>query len=221
MFCCDKPAEQGGETPVVDSRRVYERIAPEIREQFVRKGVMYIRNYGRGLGLSWQEVFRTTDRAEVESRCRAEQTEFEWIADGNLKTRSVRPAVVRHPRTGEWTWFNQAQHWHVSCLDAVTRASLRALFSEEDLPRNCYYGDGTRIEDFAMEHILEIYQQLEVSFPWRHADILLLDNLLTAHARNRFDGERRLLVAMGDMLGYANVVAAREAASPAKISTRV
>ena len=53
FFCCVKPANQGGETPIVDSRKVFELIDPEIRELFERKQVMYLRNYGDGLGLRW------------------------------------------------------------------------------------------------------------------------------------------------------------------------
>ena len=51
-------AEQGGETPIADSRKIYETMPPEIRECFVRKGLMYVRNYGTGLDLPWQEVFQ-------------------------------------------------------------------------------------------------------------------------------------------------------------------
>src|SRR5579864_1403407 len=45
-FYCVKSAEQGGETPIVDSRRVFERINPNLREKFRQKKVMYVRNYG-------------------------------------------------------------------------------------------------------------------------------------------------------------------------------
>jgi alpha-ketoglutarate-dependent taurine dioxygenase len=129
----------------------------------------------------------------------------EWKAGNLLRTRCVRPATVRHPRTGEWTWFNQAQHWHISCLDPATRESVVALFAEEDFPRNCYYGDGSTIADEEMRAVLDTYAQLEVVFPWERGDILLLDNLLTAHGRNRFSGERKLMVAMGGMLSYEEV----------------
>jgi len=204
-FCCVKPALRGGETPVVDSRRVYEILDPELRARFMAKGVMYVRNYGGGLGLDWQDVFQTTSRREVEEKCTAAHMEFEWKKNGELRTRCVRPAAVRHPRTREWTWFNQAQHWHVSCLDEATRESTQKLFREEDMPRNCYYGDGTRIADEDMASILEVYRQLEVSFPWQRGDVMVLDNLLTAHGRNRFEGERQLLVTMGDMRSYSEV----------------
>ena len=204
-FCCLVPAQQGGETPIVDSRRVYQLLDPLLREQFEKKGVMYVRNYGEGLGLSWETVFRTSDRAVVEEHCRKASIDFKWKAGEGLRTSCVRPGVTKHPKTGESSWFNQAQHWHISCLEPELRESLLEIFSEQDLPRNCYYGDGARIEDSVMQEILEVYRQLEVSFPWQAADILMLDNMLTAHGRNPFVGERRILVAMGEMLSYDNV----------------
>ena len=202
LFCCVKPAETGGETPIADSRAVFERIDPRIRERFVEKKVMYVRNYGNGLGLNWETVFRTDDRREVEEQCRRTGMTFEWKTGNRLRTRCVRPAVGRHPQTGEMVWFNQAQHWHVSCLDPATRESVLALFPEDDWPRSCYYGDGSTIEDSVMAEILGVYKELEVSFPWRRGDIMLLDNMLAAHGRNAYTGERKLLVSMGEMSHY-------------------
>lgn len=204
-FGCIQPAAQGGETPIVDSRKVYELLDPAIAESFHKKQIMYVRNYGAGPGLQWQTVFNTTDKDEVERRCRESKMEFEWTGDDRLQTRAVRPAVVKHPKTREMVWFNQAQHWHLSCLDEATRKSLTSVFPQKDLPRNCFYGDGSAIDDAVMKEILAVYEKLEVSFSWRRNDIMLLDNLLTAHARNPFVGERKLLVAMGEMLSYAEV----------------
>jgi hypothetical protein len=124
----------------------------------------------------------------------------EWKSGGRLRTRAVRPAIVDHPVTGETVWFGQPQHWHPACLDPATRVALVSLFDEDDLPRNCYYGDGSRIEDSVMEEICGIYQELEVSFAWQAGDVLVLDNMLTAHARNPYTGDRTLLVTMGQMV---------------------
>ena len=200
-FCCARPAESGGETPVVDSRAVHRGLDPALREEFTAKGVMYIRNYGTGLGLDWRDVFRTTDRAEAEARCARQGLRHTWHGD-RLRTTVVRPAVLRHPRTGEWSWFNQAQHWHTACLAPDVRESLLSTMTPEELPRSCRFGDGTPIPDEAMREILRVYQELEVSFPWERGDVMLLDNILAAHARNPFRGERELLVAMGDMVRY-------------------
>jgi hypothetical protein len=100
------------------------------------------------------------------------------------------------------SWFNQAQHWHVSCLDPATRESVETLFAPEDLPRSCCYGDGQPIDDRDMAEILKVYAELEVVFPWQAGDVLICDNLLTAHARNAYSGERQLLVAMGEMTSF-------------------
>jgi alpha-ketoglutarate-dependent taurine dioxygenase len=205
LFCCARPADVGGETPVVDSRQVFQRLAPDLRERFVRHGVMYMRNYGDGLGLGWQTVFRTDSRAEAEAICRLGELRWDWRDGDRLRTRGVRPAAVRHPVTGEMTWFNQAQHWHMSCLDAATRESIQTVFREEDYPRHCYLGDGSPIADEDIEQILDTYRELEVSFPWEKGDVMLLDNILAAHGRNAFTGERKLLVALGEMTSYADL----------------
>jgi amino acid adenylation domain-containing protein len=205
MFCCMRAPDQGGETPVVDSRGVYERLDPEIQRAFTEKQIMYSRNYGQGVGLDWETVFNTSDRSEAERKAAEQRLTLEWKEDGKLRTRCVRPAVIAHPVTGELSWFNQAQHWHTSCLDPATRSSIESVFREEDLPRQCYFGDGTPIPDEMMRKILAAYAELEVCFPWQKGDIMLLDNVLAAHGRNAFAGERKILVAMGDMTSFDQV----------------
>ena len=205
LFCSVQPAQKGGETPIVDSRKVFDAIPAKVRERFLEKGVMYVRNYGTGVGLDWQTVFRTSDRHEVEARCRKSYLDFEWKSDGGLRTRAVRPAAICHESTGEWSWFNQAQHWHISCLPAATRESIVTLFREEDYPRHCYYGDGSPIADEDMAVIFDTYSPFEIAFPWQKGDIMLLDNVLVAHARNAFTGPRKLLVALGDLHSFSAV----------------
>ncbi len=85
------------------------------------------------------------------------------------------------------------------------RESLLAMFREEDLPRNCYYGDGSPIENSVMQEVLEVYRHSAVNFPWQEGDILMLDNMLTAHGRNPFAGPRKIVVAMGEMINNKDV----------------
>jgi amino acid adenylation domain-containing protein len=204
MFFCVTAAREGGETPIADSRRLYHLLDPAIRRRFAEKKLMYVRNYRQELDVSWEDFFRTTDRAEVERACREADEEFEWRKDASLRTRKVRPAICKHPLTGEDVFFNQILAHHVSCLEPATRESLLSLFGEEGLPRNVYYGDGTRIEDSVIDEVREIYERAAVVFPWQENDILLLDNMLTAHARNPFTGPRQIMVAMGDMVQLAD-----------------
>lgn len=194
-FFCVQPAEQGGETPIADSRKVFQLIDPAIRERFIQKKVMYVRNYGE-LDLPWQNVFQTTDRLEVENYCRTVGIEFEWRGSKSLRTRQVCQAVAKHPDTDEMVWFNQAHLFHISSLNSEVRKSLLSVFPEDELPRNAYYGDGSPIETSVLDEIREIYQQEAIMFPWHKKDILMLDNMLAAHGRMPFSGERKVLVGM-------------------------
>ncbi|MEG4838962.1 amino acid adenylation domain-containing protein [Microcoleus sp. B9-D4] len=204
-FFCVQPAQQGGETPIVDCRKIYQLLDPKLREKFAQKQIMYVRNYTDGLDVSWKDFFQTEDKSVVEEYCRQAGMEFEWKAGNNLRTRKIRPAIAKHPKTKEMVFFNQLPLHHISCLDAATRASLLSVFGEENLPRNVYYGDGTPIEDSVMEEIQAVYAQAAVSFPWQAGDILMLDNMLAAHSRNPFIGSRKIVVAMGEMIGEAEI----------------
>jgi alpha-ketoglutarate-dependent taurine dioxygenase len=197
-FYCLQPAEQGGETPIADVRKVFERIPPNIREQFIQKGWLLIRNYGDGFGLPWQCSFQTTEKSVVEEYCRSNAMELEWKDGDRLRTYQVRPAVAKHPRTGEMVWLNHIAFWHTASLSQEVHETLAAEFEEVDFPYYIAYGDGSRIEDAVIDHLREAYQQEMVVFSWEAGDVLMLDNMLVAHGRKPYQGTRKILVAMGE-----------------------
>lgn len=197
-FFCDTPATEGGWTPIADIRRVFRLIDPRVAARFIERKWMYVRNFGDGFGLSWQTVFQTNDKSAVERYCDASGIEVEWKEGNRLRTRQVRDAVTVHPRTGETVWFNHATFFHVSTLATHIRETLLAEFAAEDLPNNSYYGDGSLIEPEVMDHLRAAYEQELVAFAWHKGDILLLDNMLAAHGRAPYAGERRILVAMAE-----------------------
>jgi alpha-ketoglutarate-dependent taurine dioxygenase len=195
--CVVEPTDRG-ETPIADTRKVFRRLAPELREKFAERGWSYVRNFGEGLGLDWPTVFQTTDREAVEAYCRSKGIVAEWLEGGRLRTRAVRPAMALHPVTGEPVWFNHATFFHVSTLSPEIRGSLLELYAEEDLPANTYYGDGSPIESEVLEALRAAYDAETVSFPWRRGDVLLLDNMLVAHGRAPYTGERKIVVGMAE-----------------------
>jgi alpha-ketoglutarate-dependent taurine dioxygenase len=197
-FLCATPAERGGETPIADCRRVLARIDPRIRERFAAQGYAYVRNFGAGLGLSWQDAFQTEDRQAVERYCQKSDIDLEWRSGQRLRTRQVRPAIVRHPRTGEEVWFNHATFFHVSTLAPAIREGLLAGVPEEDLPNNTYYGDGKPIEPEVMEALRGAYRAETMTFTWERGDVLMLDNMMVAHGRAPFTGPRKVVVGMAE-----------------------
>jgi alpha-ketoglutarate-dependent taurine dioxygenase len=207
FFYCVQPARRGGTTPITDCRKVWRLLAPEVRERLQREGLIYVRNYAPGLDVSWQDFFRTTERAEVEVRLRAAGVEWEWTGGGEgLRVRQRSQAAARHPQTGEEVFFNQVQLHHVSSLAGEVRRSLEEVFDEEELPRNVYYGSGARIEEEVMAEVGRAYEAAAVDFEWERADVVLLDNMLVAHGRRAYEGERKIVVAMGEMVESREIV---------------
>ncbi len=197
-FHCVTPAAISGETPIADSRRVLQAIGHEVSDEFRERGVLYVRNFRRGVGLSWQETFQTADRDRVEEFCRNAGIEYSWKGADDLQTREKRPALAVHPRTGERIWFNQAHLFHVSSLGEEVARLLVSEFGEAGLPRNAYYGDGSPIPRSSLSRIRDAYVREEIVFPWRRGDVLLLDNMLAAHGRRPYEGAREIVVAMTD-----------------------
>lgn len=196
-FCCLTPSQTGGETPTADLRLVREAIPLEILDEFRRRGWMLIRNYREELGLSWQEVFGTQDRAAVDKYCQLNNLVAEWLPGGNLRTRTVGRQVCHvHPTLGIEVWFNHATFWHISTLPSRTKEALISMYAPDELPASTYYGDGSPIPDDVVARLREAYTSARRQHTWSQGDVLLVDNMLAAHGRNAFQGDRRIAVAM-------------------------
>jgi alpha-ketoglutarate-dependent taurine dioxygenase len=194
-FMCLLPPQSGGETPIGDSRVVYQMLPESVREKFEEKGVKYVRNYST-LDLPWSVVFQTEDRSQVESFCEANELTYEWLENDALRTSQVNPATAVHPQTGEKVWFNQAHLFHVSSLGQDIAQTLLDSLGEENVPRNSYYGDGSPIEPEVLDLIRSTYERTKMKFPWQKNDLLLIDNMLFTHGREPYTGPRQVLVGM-------------------------
>lgn len=204
-FYCSIPAATLGATPIADDRKVYELIPARIKQLFEEKKVMYVRNYGEGLDLSWQEVFQTDSRAAVEEYCRASQMLCEWRDGDKLRTKAIRNATIDHPRTGDRIWFNHAHLFHHSNIQAEVRDLLLEQYREDELPRNAMFGDGSLIETSILDEIRHIYNETSVRFDWQKGDVLMVDNFLSSHGREPFTGKRETLVAMAEIHANLNI----------------
>ena len=198
-FGCLVAPAWGGATTLGDSRRILEAMPAAVRDAFEAKGVRYIRLLSpeKGSGYSWQDAFRSDDPAALERRCRESGAQWHWLQGGFVRVVESRPAVVRHPATGEAVWFNQAAGFHPAALDAVTYAELIRLHGDETRFRlNVRFGDGSPIPAETIREVASVTQRQAVPHAWRAGDVLMLDNLLTAHGRAPFRGERSIAVAM-------------------------
>jgi alpha-ketoglutarate-dependent taurine dioxygenase len=198
MFACLSPPSDGGATAVADSVAVLDALPAELVERFEREGWLLTRSYNDEIGASMAEAFGTEDRAAVESYCRANAIEFEWQADGGLRTRQRRSAVVRHPVTGERCWFNQIAFLSEWTMAPEVREYLVEIYGEEGLPFNTRFGNDDPVGEDVVQLINEVYDANTAREPWQAGDLLLVDNVRTSHSREPFEGPREVIVAMAD-----------------------
>jgi alpha-ketoglutarate-dependent taurine dioxygenase len=197
FFHCVTPPARGGATPVADSRNVYQRISPALRERLEERDYLYVRHFSPDIGLGWRKAFQTDDRAAVERYCADNDIELTWGADDELTTRQRRPVSEAHPETGEMAWFNHLTFFNVSTLDPMVAETLLSM-GKENLPNNTYYGDGAEIEPAALDELRAAYDAETAVIPWQEGDILMLDNMLAAHGREPYTPPRQIVVGMAE-----------------------
>lgn len=98
--------------------------------------------------------------------------------------------------SGRKVWFNQAHLFHVSSLPASVERELRESFSEDELPRNALYGDGSPLDAADLANVRAAYAAEEIAFPWEAGDVVIVDNEQFAHGRRPYSGPRSVMVAM-------------------------
>lgn len=205
FFNCQIPAQEGGETPILDSRKVYEKMDKRVRKKFEEKQVMYVRNFGLGVGQKWQDVFQTEDKDQVEEICEKSEMQCEWESDEHLRIKQIRPAVSQHPLTKEYVWFNQITAFNITTLNEDVRQELLREYGEMNVPKNTFYGDGTAIEAEVLEEIRRVYNEEMIVFPWEKGDLIVLDNMLVAHGRTSYKGKRKVLVGMTEPMKWSQI----------------
>ncbi len=203
LFACLVAPTDGGATPVADSPTVLRALPPELIGRFEQVGWLLIRNFNDDIGASVAEAFGTDDRRAVESYCHANAIELEWQPDGALRTWQRRSAVMCHPLTGQRCWFNQVAFLNQWTMDPEVREYLVDVYGEDGLPFNTRFGNGDPITADIVQSINEVYEANTAREPWQVGDLMLVDNVRTAHARERFQGPREVVVAMADAVNLA------------------
>ncbi|GAA2247423.1 protein AmbD [Streptomyces ruber] len=210
LFACLTAPTGGGVTGTADAEAVLAALPAELTERFEREGWLLTRSYNDEIGATLEEAFGTDDRGAIEAYCRVHAIEYAWQDDGSLHTRQRRSAVVRHPVTGRRCWFNQVAFLNQWTLEEEVRDYLVDVYGEDGLPFNTRYGNGDPIGPDVVETINEVYTAHTRREPWQAGDLLLVDNIRTAHSREPFQGDREILVGLADPVRFSDVSATLE-----------
>jgi alpha-ketoglutarate-dependent taurine dioxygenase len=198
LMACLQAPEQGGATAVADAAAVLDELPSELVTRFEREGWLLVRTYNDEIGASAEEAFGTADRTAIERYCRATGIEWEWQPDGGLRTRQRRSAVVRHPLTDRRCWFNQIAFLNEWTLDPEVREYLVDVYGDDGLPFTTRFGNGDPIGEDVVAVLNDTYEAATLREPWQAGDLLLVDNVATAHSREPFSGPREIVVGMAE-----------------------
>ncbi len=204
IFCCLTAPQQGGATTVGDMRQALLHIPPDLLGRFRAVGWTLSRSYGEFMSMPWRRAFGVVERSEVERYCRARLVGYEWRDDDHLRTDQRRPAIITHPVTGDEVWFNHCAFWNKWSLDAEVLEVLTDTYGADALPFDTSFGDGTPITRDEIAALNDAYARVTVRESWQPSDVLIVDNILVAHGREAFRGEREILVAMGEPVQLAD-----------------
>jgi alpha-ketoglutarate-dependent taurine dioxygenase len=198
LFACLSAPTRGGATAVSDSPTVLDALPADLVARFERDGWLLTRSYNDEIGATVAEAFGTEDRDAIESYCRANAIEFGWQPDGGLRTWQRRSAVVQHPVTGQRCFFNQIAFLNEWTIDPEVREYLVEVYGADGLPFNTRFGTGEPLTEEIVELINTVYEANTVREPWQAGDLMLVDNIGTAHSREAYQGPREILVGMAE-----------------------
>lgn len=204
LFGCLVAPREGGATPVADCRKVLDALPPQLVARMREVGWLLTRSYSEYVSTDWKTAFATGDPAEVEQYCAENLIAHAWQEDGHLITSQLRPGIVSHPSTGEEVWFNHLAFWNEWALDGELREALVDEFGRDRLPFNTSLGDGHRLTEEELRTVQAAYEAATVREPWQPGDLLVVDNVLTCHGRDAFQGDRKIVVAMGEPVALAD-----------------
>lgn len=225
FFCALRPNDgPGGETPLADLRAVRRDLNPDVRARWDDRGIRIVRNYGGPDGAGqrdprqlkrWDQLFGTTDRAEVERACLENGMTPEWRPDGRLRITSTQSASRAHPETGELAWYNHAHVFHGTAGPQEYRriatrmgawpwrgwqAAANALRwwegrrDPEDAAMHVTFADGGAIPDADFDAVRDALWKNMVFPRWEAGDIVAIDNAIVSHGRMPYAGPRLVAV---------------------------
>lgn len=210
LACEDDKQSRECAVTIANMRAVYNLIDPSIRSEFERRGLFYRRRYpdtpNRSAARSeapgyptWQVVFKTDQRNEVERKCRDNGIDFIWRPDNSIEISNSAPACVSHSETGERLWFNHIHYLRYFENAYIQQRSLFSkLFTITKIPVSLEvtFSDGGKIPSDYLAAIDAAYAAATLQITLLPGDALLLDNALSGVGHSPLAADQRLTYAL-------------------------
>ena len=206
-FHCHTRAKDGGETPINDMRRLTAELPESLRMKLAERGTLVTRNFAAPPAdgsvefsehpdeRSWKTAFYTDNADEVIQICADKGMEPIWNDNKSLTVRNRLDAFTKHPSTGEVIYRSSIHMWSGRAYMAEDSSPTRAerihkMYAGQKYRSDVSLGDGSQLSADECKLINQLHDDGEIAWDWQEGDVMLLDNLIMAHGRNSFVGER-------------------------------
>lgn len=195
FFYCETPSNTGGATSILHSAEICKTLFdlnPEFARKIEQDGVRYVRvmpdvtDNTSAIGRSWKDTFQVETREGAEAVMQEAGMSWQWLENGNLKTQTkTLPAIRFDEETQQKVFFN----------------SIVAVFTGWNDARNqgktaVETGKGELMDDVTIQALVKKMNSMCVNFKWQAGDVLWVNNYTVLHARQPFEGERRILASI-------------------------
>jgi hypothetical protein len=214
LMACLARASTGGALLLGDTRTALGHLPAGLEKRFRADGWLLERSFRPHFGLQWPAAFGVSTPEEAESFCARRLIGCAWQPDGVLRAGQRRSAIIHHPLTGEACWFNDVAFFSRWSVDPEERQVLLSAFGADGLPFDTWFGDGEPITEEDWRGVLGAYDAVLYRADWRDGDVLLMDNILTAHGREPYQGRQEVAVAPA---GTVPLTGCRPTVAPAAV----
>ncbi|NVK01312.1 MAG: TauD/TfdA family dioxygenase [Oceanospirillaceae bacterium] len=195
FFYCDIASPVGGATSLLHSAEICDaffEIAPDFAAKVEAQGVRYVRvmpevtDATSAIGRSWKDTFQVETKEQAEEAMRAAGMDWEWLENGDVRTyTAVLPAVRFDEETGRKVFFNSLAAVYTGWNDSRNKGETAVMTA-----------DGDYLDAEVMARLVEAMDQKCVNFKWEKSDVLWVNNHTVLHARQPFEGDRRILASI-------------------------
>lgn len=196
FFFCEVPPAEGGQTPLAPSHVVYSRMLerePKLVNRLVADGgLRYVRvapdgdDHSSAIGRGWQSTFLTQDKSEAEKRASETGYDYEWLADGSMKTTTkLMKAIRMDERTGKGIFFNSIYATYLGWQD-----------SRNDRTKAVIFPNGDTLSPDVVETLKTVMEEAKVEINWQKGDVFSIDNRQVMHSRRPFKPPRSVLASL-------------------------
>jgi hypothetical protein len=191
FFYCEQPSSIGGETPLIDSRKIYDYIYNNHNKIYkeLKNGIYYERTLSEyddvssALGKGWKNCYDVKSKKEMEDKLNKLYSVYKWKNNDLWMQTPIMPVFNSiYNDQIEYTFFNSIIAAYNGWNDSRNIGKKSITLS-----------DGSYLNENFMNDLNEFIEENKIQFKWEKNDLLMIDNRVMMHSRNTFERPRKIL----------------------------